>query len=122
MKLILIFIGLLSGIISGMGIGGGTLLIPALTIFMHMEQKAAQNINLLYFIPTGLIALWIHAKSKRIQWKALIALVLSGMIGAVGGVFLASYINGNFLRKLFGFFLLVMGIIEFFKKGSKKTS
>ena len=51
--MILILIGLISGIISGMGIGGGTILIPALTIILSMEQNTAQAINLIYFIPTA---------------------------------------------------------------------
>ncbi|NLL70950.1 MAG: sulfite exporter TauE/SafE family protein [Epulopiscium sp.] len=119
MRWLLIVIGFLSGIISGMGVGGGTLLIPALTIFMHVEQKAAQSINLLYFIPTATVALWIHAKNKRIQWRVLGVLVVSGVVGALGGSFLASYVEGSFLKKIFGVFLFIMGVIEFFKKGKK---
>lgn len=122
MKWLLIILGLVSGIISGMGIGGGTLLIPALTIFMHIEQKAAQSLNLLYFIPTAIVALWIHTKNKKIQWKVLGLLVVSGIIGALGGSLLASYISAKFLRKAFGFFLLIMGIIEFFKKDKKRLN
>ena len=58
-----ILIGLLSGIISGMGIGGGTLLIPALTVFMKHSQIDAQMINLIYFIPTALFAVIFHLKN-----------------------------------------------------------
>ena len=50
MIFLLFLIGLVSGIISGMGIGGGTILIPALSIFFDYEQHTAQNFNLIYFI------------------------------------------------------------------------
>ena len=65
--MILILIGLISGIISGMGIGGGTILIPALTIILNMEQKTAQAINLIYFIPTAVTAVITHLKANNIE-------------------------------------------------------
>ena len=56
----LILAGLVSGIISGMGIGGGIILIPILTIFLGFDQKVAQGITLLYFIPTAIFSLIIN--------------------------------------------------------------
>ena len=109
-------IGLMAGIISGMGIGGGVLLIPALTLFMGVGQRQAQSMNLLYFLPTASVALIQHFKAgnveKRIMWK----LVVSGVIGAAGGALLAVYSEPGILRKLFGGFLVIMGAIEFMKK------
>ncbi|MDR1913813.1 MAG: TSUP family transporter, partial [Clostridiales bacterium] len=66
-----VIIGLLSGIISGMGIGGGTILIPALCILYDTQQQTAQNINLIYFIPTAIIALITHVKQGNIEKKPL---------------------------------------------------
>lgn len=63
----LIITGFLSGIIGGMGIGGGTILIPIMTIFLGFDQKTAQAVNLIYFIPTALTALTIHIKNKQIE-------------------------------------------------------
>ncbi|HOQ17675.1 MAG TPA: sulfite exporter TauE/SafE family protein [Defluviitaleaceae bacterium] len=114
--MILFIIGLLSGLISGMGIGGGTVLIPALTIFLNFGQQIAQNINLLYFIPTALAALVIHVKNKRIKKELITFLIAGGIIGAFAGSYIAVSLDAVILRKLFGFFLLFMGISEVRKK------
>ena len=114
--LIYVIIGLLSGIISGMGIGGGTVLIPALSIIYGMRQQTIQNINLIYFIPTASIALITHIKQGNIEKKPLLPIILFGLIGAAAGSLIAVRMNSDILRRCFGFFLLVMGFIEFFKK------
>ncbi len=111
-----ILAGIVSGIISGMGIGGGTVLIPALTMFWGIEQKVAQSTNLIYFIPTAIIALISHIKAKNIEKSILITITLGGLIGAVVGSLLALRINPSLLKKCFGGFLLVMGLIEITKK------
>lgn len=111
-----ILIGLVSGIISGMGIGGGTILIPALSIFYSMEQHEAQNINLIYFIPTAIIAIISHLKNGNVEKKLVPKLVVWGLIGAFAGAFIAVKMEGELLRKAFGFFLLAMGLYEIFKK------
>ena len=108
--------GFLAGTISGMGIGGGALLIPALGIFFGIGQQSAQSINLLYFMPTAAIAIITHRKKGNIQIKGMLSLIVYGLIGAAIGASLAMWINADTLKKIFGFFLLVMGIIEFFKK------
>lgn len=115
----MIIIGFLSGIISGMGIGGGTVLIPALSIFFNYEQHTAQNFNLIYFIPTAIIALFTHVKSGNIEKTVLWKIVLFGLIGAGVGAFVAINIEADILRKCFGGFLLIMGILEIFKKEKK---
>lgn len=106
------FIGLVSGIISGMGIGGGTILIPALVIFLMVEQHTAQAVNLLFFIPTAVIALLVHIKNKNVDVRTVFVIVIWGIIGAVIGSWLATSMDSNFLKKLFGIFLLIMGIYE----------
>jgi len=112
----LILLGLLAGALSGMGIGGGTVLIPALTLIFGQTQHAAQNINLIYFIPTAAFALAVHAKNKQIETKILPKTIIFGLIGATVGSFIALKLEANTLRQIFAFFLLIMGIIEFRKK------
>lgn len=119
-SLIYVIAGLASGVISGMGIGGGVILIPALTIFLSFEQHAAQAVNLIYFIPTAVVALVTHIKNKKIQARILPRIIAAGVIGAVAGSLLASALEGGLLRKLFGGFLLLMAIHEFFKKDSNE--
>ncbi|MDR0999423.1 MAG: sulfite exporter TauE/SafE family protein [Clostridiales bacterium] len=111
-----VLIGLASGIISGMGIGGGSILIPALCVFFSMDQHLAQNINLLYFLPTAAIALITHAKQGNIEKKPLMPIILFGFLGAVAGSIVAVKMDSSLLRRCFGFFLLAMGIYELFRK------
>ena len=109
--------GFLAGTISGMGIGGGAILIPALGFLYGMDQQAAQSINLLYFIPTAAIAVITHKKEGNIQTKGIFKLTLFGLAGAGIGASVALMIGPGALRRIFGFFLLTMGLIEIFKKG-----
>ncbi len=120
-ELILLFLtGILSGIISGMGIGGGTILIPALVLLVNPEQHVAQSVNLLFFIPTGIVALIVHIKKKRIDFRMAVPIILFGLAGAFAGSRLAMTLPGNSLRKWFGIFLLFMGIYEFFFKSANQ--
>ena len=102
--------GLISGIIGGMGMGGGTLLIPILTIFLGFKQKNAQAINLLVFIPMSLFALIIHIKNKLVDFKVGIPVILSGVIFSILGSYLASVLSNALLKKIFAIFLLLVGI------------
>ncbi|MBC8587037.1 sulfite exporter TauE/SafE family protein [Paratissierella segnis] len=112
----LIIIGLLSGIISGMGIGGGSILIPALVLFNNIPQIEAQGINLIVFIPISIIALFIHKKEGNLELKYGKKIIIGGVIGATIGSLIALRTNPDNLRRYFGFFLLLIGIYEFFKK------
>lgn len=115
--IILFLVGLAAGIISGMGIGGGTILIPALVLFFKPEQHIAQSVNLLFFIPTAVMALIIHIKNKRIDFKMAVPIIIFGFAGAYLGSRLALMLPGNDLKKWFGIFLLAMGFQEIFRKG-----
>lgn len=110
-----IITGFLSGIISGMGIGGGAILIPALTIFAGVSQKTAQGINLTYFIPTAIAAIIVHIKNKSIDIKKAAVLGVCGLPGAIGGAILAASISGDGLRRMFGIFLFIVGLYEIYK-------
>jgi len=107
-----ILVGVISGVIAGMGMGGGTLLIPLLTIFLSFPQKSAQGINLLVFIPMSIVALIIHIKNKLVDFKVGIPIICSGIIFSVLGSYLASKISNTFLQKIFAVFLLVVGISQ----------
>lgn len=111
----LILVGLAAGIVSGMGIGGGTILIPALTLLFGMGQQNAQHINLLYFIPTALLAIRVHHQNDHIEKKDLKKLILWGLLGALPGALIAVRIDARYLRKGFAVFLLLMGVYELYK-------
>ena len=93
--MITFLIGLASGIISGMGIGGGTILIPALAVLVGVDQHIAQSVNLLFFIPTAIIALTVHVKNKRIDLKMALPIIFFGVIGAFFGSRLAVALPGT---------------------------
>lgn len=120
--MIVILIGLTAGIISGMGIGGGAILIPALVLFIKPEQHVAQSTNLLFFIPTAIVALTIHIKHKSVDFRTGVPIMLFGLTGAIIGSKIALAINGLLLRKSFGIFLLAMGLYEIFGKKKVRKS
>lgn len=117
---ILFLIGLAAGIISGMGMGGGAILIPAMVLAINPEQHIAQSVNLLFFIPTAIIALIIHIRNRRIDFKLALPIIVFGLCGAYLGSRLAVRLAGNDLKHLFGAFLLAMSVYEMFRKGRKQ--
>lgn len=106
------FCGVISGILGGLGMGGGTLLIPLLTIFLNVNQLQSQGINLIAFIPMSIVALIIHAKNKLVNYKICIPIILSGVLFSVLGAFLANKVNTLTLKKLFGIFLVALGLFQ----------
>ncbi len=108
--------GFVSGIISGMGIGGGTILIPALVLLLDLGQQQAQGINLLYFLPTAAVALWTHNQNQNVVWNHVKPIATWGLLGAIVGSLVATSLDGELLRKAFGGFLLLMGLREICQK------
>lgn len=117
-----LIIGFASGIISGMGIGGGTLLIPALIFIVGTKQQIAQSINLIVFIPSAIAALCVHIKKHNIEKGLLLKLAVTGCTGAVIGSLLAVNLDSNLLKRFFGIFLFIMGIYELVSKSKIKDA
>ena len=119
--------GLIAGIVSGMGMGGGTILILLLTTFQGMEQHVAQATNLIFFIPTSIAAINIHIKNKNIERKVVFFIILFGIIGATIGAIIANHIDAQNLKKYFSIFVLIIALREIYslwkeyKKEGKKT-
>lgn len=105
-------VGFFSGILSGMGIGGGMLLIPALRIFFDIGQKNAQAINLFCFIPAALCALIVHIKKKNVDFKASVPMIITGIPFSVLGAYLCVKISPRIVSIFFGIFILIFGIRE----------
>ena len=104
--------GLFCGIFSGLGIGGGTLLMVWMTAVVGIGQKTAQGINLLYFLPTAVCSLIFHIKNRLIRWRVVIPAAVVGSLTAMGAALLATTIDTGILRKLFGGFLILVGLWE----------
>ena len=99
--------------------GGGAVLIIYLSLFTDTPQIKAQGINLLFFIPIGLTALIIYAFKKQIKWKTVLPLAVFGIAGAFFGIMLTNFIGNEWLSKIFGDFLILMALKEFFGKKPK---
>lgn len=112
--------GVFSGALGAMGMGGGGVLIICLTLFMGVEQQLAQGINLIFFIPSAIIAVVVYAKKRLIKWKIALPFALLGIIGTIGGSFASQYISGNILSKLFGGLLLIIGVYGLFTANKGK--
>ena len=105
-----IIAGIISGVVAGMGMGGGTLLIPVLTIFLSVNQSGAQAINLLAFLPCAVVSLIIHIKNKLVDFKVGIPIIISGIATSVLASLLAVNTKNETLQILFGVFLLLVGV------------
>lgn len=105
-------VSLLSGILAGMGMGGGTLLIPALTLLLGVDHTLAQGINLIAFVPSAIIAIIIYSKDKLVDYKegwivALPATIISG----IAAIF-ALKISSEVLSIIFGAFIATIGLVQ----------
>ena len=109
---IFIVIGLAGGLLGGLGMGGGTLLIPLLVLFTGLSQHAAQAVNLIAFIPMSVAALIIHIKNKLVKFKYLLTVSLPAAAFGIGAAFLAKKIPPANLGRYFGIFLLVLGAYQ----------
>ena len=113
--------GFASGVISGFGIGGGTLLLLYLTFVAGYSQRAAQGLNLLYFLPTALAAVLVHQKNRLVDWRRALPAAIGGCLSAGLFAFLCTKLQGEWLQKIFGVFLLVIAILELRWKPKENT-
>lgn len=111
-----IIAGILSGILGAMGFGGGGILILYLTLFRNIPQLNAQGINLIFFIPSAVLALVLHTKNRLIDWKKALKYIGYGVIGVVLGYLFLKIIDDNTVRKIFSVILILMGVKELFSK------
>ncbi|MCL2056633.1 MAG: sulfite exporter TauE/SafE family protein [Oscillospiraceae bacterium] len=102
--------------LSALGMGGGGLLLLYLAAYEGMAQQSAQGINLVFFIPIALVAVLIHAKKGLIRADVALRCILPGVCGVVIGWMLAMRIETQLLSKLFGGFLLIVGVREMFSR------
>lgn len=105
-------IGLIAGIVGGLGMGGGTILILLLTMFLNIGQNIAQGSNVIFFIPTAIAAIIIFIKNKKIKFKLAIPLCICGLIGTFIGANIAIRLEVSNLRKCFGIFLIIIAIYQ----------
>ncbi len=107
-----IIAGFLSGLIGGMGLGGGAVLLMYLRLFESTNQLKAQGINLLFFIPIATVAVIMYIKKGIIVWKTVLLFSGAGILGAIGGIWLGNAIGSRYLGKIFAAILIIMGISQ----------
>lgn len=105
---LLILFGFLAGIVGGMGMGGGTLLVPLLS-FLDLPQKTVQAANLISFLPMCCVALAIHSKNKLLNTHGVLWMIVPALAFAVAGALAANKADNALLRYCYGAFLLAMG-------------
>lgn len=111
--------GLGAAVISAWGVGGGTLLLLVMTLFLGVDQRTAQGINLLFFLPTAVGALICHAKGGYLDKPTLKAAIPVALLTAAAGAWLATAVDVDLLRKPFGIYLLLSGISLLFPHKEK---
>ncbi len=109
--LVLFLCGVAGGVLGGMGMGGGTALIPLLTLF-GVDQAAAQGVNLVAFLPMAALALPVHAKSGLLKGEGLLPLVLSALVSSALFSLLAAHLPGAALERGFGVFLIALALFR----------
>lgn len=111
MIIITLLSGVLSGILSGLlGLGGGVILIPIMLFVLHMSQHTAQGISLLVIIPTALAGLWQLQKDRLVNYKLALYLAAGSISGALLSANFVQYIPADYLKLLFGAFIICIGI------------
>lgn len=103
-----------AGVFGAMGLGGGSVLIIYLTVFAGLEQLAAQGINLIFFLPTAAVAIYIYSRKKIIKWKSIFPIMVSGSIGTLISSFFVGMLNAGFIKSLFGIVIIFYGLYEIF--------
>lgn len=111
--------GAATGVLSGFGVGGGTLLLVYMTLLAGVEQSQAQGINLLYFLPAGLLALPAHRKNGYIERDALLPAIAAGLVCAGLAARVATAVETALLRRCFGVFLVFVGLWELLGAGKQ---
>ncbi|MBQ8748446.1 MAG: TSUP family transporter [Oscillospiraceae bacterium] len=102
------------GFLAGLGVGGGSLLMLWLTVIVGMEYPQARVINLLFFLPSALIATLFHHKQGTVKIKKVLPAIVLGCVAAALFSFIGSRINTELLKKCFGGLLLLTGLRELF--------
>ena len=107
-----VIVGALLGFLTGLGVGGGSLLILWLTLVLGFDESTARGINLLFFLPASAICCFFRLRQGTLKLRTCLPAVLSGCAAAILGALTAASINTALLRRPFGILLLLTGLRE----------
>lgn len=108
--------GALSGTVAAMGLGGGFVLFLYLTLFTGLDFLQCQIVNLLFFLPCALLAMWRYRKEGLLQFPILLPMMLFGSAGVVLGRLAAMWMGTQWVKWCFGAVLIPLGFKELFHK------
>lgn len=117
---IVLIISTALGFLAGLGVGGGSLLILWLTLVLGMEYGQARILNLLFFLPSALVACLFRWKQGVLNFRKILPAVIAGCIFAALGSWLSLRLDLQLVKKAFGILLIVTGIRELLYKPKKK--
>ena len=108
---ILLLVGLVAGALgAALGVGGGIIFVPALVVFVALDQHLAEGTSLAVIVPTMVVASFVHARSKRIDWRLVTYLAFGAAVGGWLGARLALGIDESTLRRSFAVLMLVVAV------------
>ena len=107
-------VAIVLGFLAGLGVGGGSLLMLWLTSVIHMDYAVAKTVNLLFFLPTALIATLFHKKQGSINFKKVIPGIICACIASAIFSYIGTHMDTHLLKKLFGGVLILTGLRELF--------
>lgn len=113
---VILTVSTLLGFLAGIGVGGGSLLMLWLTLVLGMEHSQARVLNLLFFLPSALVACLFRWKQGSLDVKKILPAVISGCIAAAVGSWICVQLDMERLKKLFGGLLILTGIRELMYK------
>ena len=105
-------VGTALGFLSGLGVGGGSLLLLWMTLVLGADPEQARVMNLMFFLPCAVIATAFRWKQSKPDWRLILPAVCTGLAGALLGNLIAPGIDRNLLRKAFGVLFLLAGVRE----------
>lgn len=107
-----VLIGILLGGLSGLGVGGGSLLMLWLTLVTGAEQEYARLMNLMFFIPCALAVSFFRWRQGKLDWSITLSAVAAGCVGAIAGNLWRQHLDLALLRKIFGILFILCGTRE----------
>ena len=119
---VILIVGTVLGFLSGLGIGGGSLLILWLTMVLHIDPQAARSMNLLFFIPSALVACALRLKEGSLKIKPLLPAMIAGCTAAAVFSWISTILNVEILKKGFGIVLIAAGLRELFYRSKNGSS
>lgn len=112
-------VAVILGFLAGLGVGGGSLLMLWLTTVIHMDYAVAKTVNLLFFLPTALIATLFHKKQGSVNIRKVLPAIICACIASAVFSYIGKHMDTHILKKLFGGILIFTGLRELFYRPRK---